>query len=121
MKFTSDKSTLVIAIALAGVFASSFSVQSMENATSQTAPQPANQRIVEQYGNGVLPELTTNQIEEFYDQGFWSREQRDIIKNDPYYNPNLTNISEDFSLSNPPRHEYPWRKIESFPKIAKDR
>lgn len=31
-----------------------------------------------------------------------------IIKQDPYYNPNLTDVSEDFTLAYPPRLAKPW-------------
>ena len=31
-----------------------------------------------------------------------------IIKNDPYYNPNLTLLTEDYQLAFPPRVKKPW-------------
>jgi hypothetical protein len=37
----------------------------------------------------------------------WSAE----LKNDPYYNPNLTLVTEDFALAFPPRAEKPWKAI----------
>lgn len=35
----------------------------------------------------------------------------EVLKNDPYYNPNLTLFSEDFSFAFPPRAEKPWKQI----------
>lgn len=34
---------------------------------------------------------------------------KDVLKNDPYYNPNLTLLHEDFSFAYPPRVVKPWR------------
>ena len=33
-----------------------------------------------------------------------------VIERDPYYNPALSLVSEDFSLAKPPRYEKPWEK-----------
>jgi GT2 family glycosyltransferase len=33
-----------------------------------------------------------------------------VINNDPYYNPNLSNDSVEFRLAVPPRVKYPWKK-----------
>lgn len=38
-------------------------------------------------------------------QDRWS----ELLKNDPYYNPNLTLLHEDFSFAYPPRAPKPWR------------
>lgn len=35
------------------------------------------------------------------------------LEQDPYYNPNLTLVSEDFALAFPPRAEKPWKAIAS--------
>jgi glycosyltransferase involved in cell wall biosynthesis len=32
-----------------------------------------------------------------------------VIQNDPFYNPALTLVKENFELANPPRYECPWR------------
>jgi hypothetical protein len=32
-----------------------------------------------------------------------------LLSNDPYYNPNLTLLTEDFAFGFPPRVEKPWR------------
>ena len=34
----------------------------------------------------------------------------DVLRNDPSYNPNLSNTEEDFSLANPPRVIKPWER-----------
>lgn len=36
----------------------------------------------------------------------WSK----LLQNDPYYNPNLTVLTEDFAFAFPPRVEKPWRR-----------
>ena len=33
-----------------------------------------------------------------------------VIERDPYYNPALSLVSEDFGLAKPPRYEKPWEK-----------
>jgi len=35
---------------------------------------------------------------------------REVIDNDPYYNPNLDPVSADYSLAFPPRIQYPWKQ-----------
>ncbi len=37
------------------------------------------------------------------------RRWREVLAKDPYYNPNLTLITEDFQFAFPPRAEKPWR------------
>lgn len=44
-----------------------------------------------------------------YMQNRW----KNILKNDPYYNPNLTLFNEDFSFAFPPRVTKPWRETEN--------
>ena len=34
---------------------------------------------------------------------------KNVLANDPYYNPNLTLLTEDFALAHPPRAVKPWR------------
>lgn len=34
-----------------------------------------------------------------------------VLVNDPYYNPNLTLLTEDFSIAYPPRSKKPWRDV----------
>ena len=34
---------------------------------------------------------------------------KDVLTCDPYYNPNLTMVREDFSLANPPRAARKWK------------
>ena len=35
---------------------------------------------------------------------------KDVLRYDPYYNPNLTLLSEDFAFAFPPRKEKPWKQ-----------
>ena len=41
----------------------------------------------------------------------------ETLERDPYYNPNLTILTEDYSFSFPPRVNKPWRC--SHPRFAK--
>lgn len=34
----------------------------------------------------------------------------DVLQNDPYYNPNLSHLTEDFAFAFPPRVEKPWKR-----------
>lgn len=43
---------------------------------------------------------------------FLSNKWRAMIENDPFYNPALTLLMEDFSLAKPPRYENPWQSFE---------
>jgi O-antigen biosynthesis protein len=43
---------------------------------------------------------------------------RDVIENDPFYNPNLTVLGGDFSLANPPRVEPPWKCRTLLPSTS---
>jgi hypothetical protein len=87
MSSTLNKLTIIISIALTSIFAAPSSVQCMDITDQRTATQPPKispyQQIADQFGNDKLPELTPDQIEEFYDQGCWSREQRELIKGNP--------------------------------------
>ena len=41
--------------------------------------------------------------------GYMHKRWGHILRNDPYYNPNLTLLTEDYQLAFPPRAEKPWR------------
>ncbi len=43
---------------------------------------------------------------------FLSNKWRSSIENDPFYNPALTLLMEDFSLAKPPRYKNPWQSYE---------
>jgi GT2 family glycosyltransferase len=36
---------------------------------------------------------------------------KSVLTNDPHYNPNLTNLSEDFAVASPPRAQRIWRGL----------
>lgn len=43
---------------------------------------------------------------------FLSNKWRRHIENDPFYNPALTLLMEDFSLAKPPRYKNPWQSLD---------
>ncbi len=45
---------------------------------------------------------------------------KDILMNDPFYNPNLTLFNEDFSFAFPPRVGKPWRKKDRESKMRSE-
>jgi O-antigen biosynthesis protein len=37
---------------------------------------------------------------------------KSVIENDPFYNPALSLLTEDFGLAKPPRYNRPWEPVE---------
>jgi glycosyltransferase involved in cell wall biosynthesis len=56
---------------------------------------------------------TTDIIKTEFDKADEGRPKWDSLQSDPYYNPNLTLDSEDFSLAFPPRVNKPWESKET--------
>ena len=55
-------------------------------------------------------EDTTEKLARFDKEiDFMKKRWKDELLNDPFYNPNLTHLSEDFAFAFPPRVNKPWK------------